>query len=37
MHVGDVAPEPTGGSDNISPYRGAYKSSIAWLSAYETK
>ena len=37
MHVGDVAPEPTGGSDNISPYRGAYKSSIAWLSAYATK
>ena len=26
MHVGDVAPERTGGSDNISPYRGAYKS-----------
>jgi hypothetical protein len=37
MHVGDIAPEPTGGSDNISPYRGAYKSSIAWLSAYATK
>ena len=37
MHVGDVAPEPTGGSDNISPYRSAYKSSIVWLSAYATK
>ena len=37
MHVGDNAPEPTGGSENIGPYRGAYKSSIAWLSAYATK
>ena len=37
MHVGDIAPEPTGGSDNIGPYRGAYKSSIVWLSAYATK
>ena len=37
MHVGDLAPEPTGGSDNIAPYRSAYKSSIAWLSAYATK
>ena len=37
MHVGDVAPEPTGGSDNIAPYRSAYKSSIVWLSAYATK
>ena len=37
MHVGDIAPEPTGGSDNIGPYRSAYKSSIVWLSAYATK
>jgi len=37
MEVGQVAPEPTGGTDNISPYRSAYKSSIAWLSAYATK
>ena len=37
MEVGQVAPEPTGGTENISPYRSAYKSSIAWLSAYATK
>ena len=37
MEVGQVAPEPTGGTDNIAPYRSAYKSSIAWLSAYATK
>jgi len=37
MHVGDIAPEPTGGSDNISPYRGVYKTSVAWLSAFATK
>jgi len=37
MDVGQVAPEPTGGSEEISSYRGAYKSSIAWLSAFATK
>ena len=37
MHVGDLAPEPTGGSDNIAPYRSVYKTSIAWLSAFATK
>ena len=26
MEVGQVAPEPTGGTDNIAPYRSAYKS-----------
>ena len=37
MDVGQVAPEPTGGSDEISSYRSAYKSSISWLSAFATK
>jgi len=37
MDLGQVAPEPTGGSEEISSYRGAYKSSIAWLSAFATK
>ena len=37
MDVGQVAPEPTGGSDEIAPYRSAYKSSISWLSAFATK
>jgi len=36
MDVGQVAPEPTGGSEEIAPYRSAYKSSIAWLSAFAT-
>jgi len=37
MDVGQVAPEPTGGTEEISSYRGAYKSSVAWLSAFATK
>ena len=37
MELGKIAPEPTGGSPEISPYRSAYKSSIAWLSAYATQ
>ena len=28
MDVGQVAPEPTGGTEEISSYKGAYKSSI---------
>ena len=36
MEVGKIAPEPTGGTDNISPYRSAYKTSIVWLSAFAT-
>ena len=36
MDVGQVAPEPTGGSEEIAPYRSAYKSSISWLSAFAT-
>ena len=37
MDVGDVAPEPTGGDEILGKYRGAYKSSIVWLSAFATK
>ncbi|WP_182133918.1 peptidase [Nitrosopumilus sp. b1] len=36
MEMGKVAPEPSGGSENLTPYRAAFKSSIAWLSAYAT-
>ena len=34
MELGKIAPEPTGGSKDIGPYRSAYKSSIIWLSAF---
>ena len=36
MELGKVAPEPSGGSQELSVYRGAFKSSIVWLSAYAT-
>ena len=36
MELGKVAPEPTGGSEELGLYRGAFKSSIAWLSAFAT-
>jgi len=36
MDVGKLAPEPTGGSDNIFSYRSVYKSTITWLSAFAT-
>ena len=36
MELGKVAPEPTGGTPELAPYRGAFKSSIAWLSAFAT-
>ena len=36
MELGKVAPEPSGGSEELSVYRGAFKSSIVWLSAYAT-
>ena len=36
MEMGKVAPEPTGGTENLSVYRSAFKSSIAWLSAFAT-
>ena len=37
MHLGTIAPEPTGGDESLSVYRSAFKSSIVWLSAYATK
>ena len=36
MELGKIAPEPTGGSEELSVYRGAFKSSVAWLSAFAT-
>ncbi|MDX1595558.1 MAG: peptidase [Nitrosopumilaceae archaeon] len=36
LELGKVAPEPTGGSIELSKYRGAFKSSIVWLSAFAT-
>ena len=36
MHLGKVAPEPTGGSEELGIYRGAFKSSVVWLSAFAT-
>ena len=34
MALGKLAPEPSGGSEELSVYRGAFKSSIVWLSAF---
>ncbi len=36
MEFGKIAPEPTGGSEELGVYRGAFKSSVAWLSAFAT-
>ncbi len=36
IEIGKIAPEPTGGTDNLSVYRDAYKSTLVWLSAYAT-
>ncbi len=36
MELGKVAPEPIGGSEELGLYRGAFKSSIVWLSAFAT-
>ena len=36
MELGKIAPEPTGGTPDLGVYRGAFKSSIAWLSAFAT-
>ncbi|MCV0431276.1 peptidase [Nitrosopumilus sp.] len=36
MELGKIAPEPTGGSTELGVYRGAFKSSIVWLSAFAT-
>ena len=34
MELGKIAPEPTGGSSELGVYRGAFKSSVVWLSAF---
>ena len=36
MELGKIAPEPTGGSEYLGVYRGAFKSSVSWLSAFAT-
>ena len=36
MELGKIAPEPTGGTENLGVYRGAFKSSVSWLSAFAT-
>lgn len=36
MELGKIAPEPTGGSEELGVYRGAFKSSVVWLSAFAT-
>ena len=36
LELGKVAPEPTGGSEELAVYRGAFKSSVVWLSAFAT-
>ena len=36
VELGKIAPEPTGGTENLGVYRGAFKSSVAWLSAFAT-
>lgn len=37
MELGKIVPEPTGGSEEIGKdYRGPFKSSIVWLSAFAT-
>ena len=36
MELGKIAPEPTGGTPELGVYRGAFKSSISWLSAFAT-
>lgn len=37
MELGKVAPEPSGGSPELGVYRGAFKTSIVWLSSVATK
>lgn len=34
MELGKIAPEPSGGSSELSVYRSAFKSSVVWLSAF---
>ena len=34
MELGKITPEPTGGSPELGVYRGSFKSSVVWLSAF---
>ena len=36
LHLSKVDMAPSGGSDELGPYRGAFKSSVAWLSSFAT-
>ncbi len=36
MELGKLAPEPTGGTSDLGVYRGSFKSSLVWLSAFAT-
>lgn len=36
MELGKIAPEPSGGTPNLGPYRDAFKTSIVWLSSFAT-
>jgi len=36
IEFGKIAAEPNGGTENLSDYRDAYKSSVSWLSAFAT-
>jgi hypothetical protein len=36
IELGKLAAEPTGGSPELGVYKGAFKSSVAWLSAFAT-
>ena len=34
MELGQIAAEPSGGTEDIATYRDAFKSSVAWLAAF---
>ena len=36
MELGKIVPEPTGGTKDLVVHRGAFKSSVVWLSAFAT-
>ena len=36
MELGQIAPEPSGGTSNLGPYRDVFKTSIVWLSSFAT-
>ena len=36
MELGKIAPEPSGGTPTLGPYRDAFKTSIVWLSSFAT-